>query len=101
VNADQFIAARVSSHTKQQLRALAQREHVSESALLKRLLETAFQFAGMANPVEPEPPRPGSRAARLYVRVHPDDQLLLTERAAARGNRFLRLPVPQARALSS
>ena len=39
MSADQFIAARVSSETKARLRVLAQRQQLSESALLKRLID--------------------------------------------------------------
>lgn len=85
MSADQFIAARVSSETKSQLRSLAQRQQLSESALLKRLLEATLQVADNLRPAAPDQPRRGTRIARLYVRLRPDDQLLLTERAAARG----------------
>jgi hypothetical protein len=85
VNADQFIAARVSAETKRQLRMLAERQQLSESALLKRLLETALMAAGpLAAEALDDPPKP-LRTGRLYVRLRPDDQLFLTERATARG----------------
>ena len=35
VNADRFIAARVSAETKARLRALAEQQHLTESGLLK------------------------------------------------------------------
>ncbi|MGC2460094.1 MAG: hypothetical protein WA446_03820 [Steroidobacteraceae bacterium] len=85
MSADQFIAARVSSETKSQLRALAQRQQLSESALLKRLLETTLQVDDNRCPADSDQPLQGTRGARLYVRLRPDDQLLLAERAAARG----------------
>jgi len=85
MSADQFIAARVSSETKSQLRALAQRQQLSESALLKRLLETTLQVDDNRCPADSDQPLQGTRGARLYVRLRPVDQLLLAERAAARG----------------
>ena len=39
MSADQFIAARVSSETKDRLKSLAAKRQLSESALLKDLLE--------------------------------------------------------------
>ena len=85
MNADQFIAARVSSVTKAQLRLLADRQQLSESALLKRLVEMTIHSAGDLRPNTAGPAGKGARAARLYVRLRPDDRLLLAERAAARG----------------
>jgi hypothetical protein len=86
VKADQFIVGRVSSETKARLRALAERELLSESALLRRLVELVLLKAGLA-PIITETPT-GARArrgARLMIRLRPDDQILLRERAAARG----------------
>jgi len=86
VNADQFIAARVSPETKARLRELAERQQLSESALLRRLVELMLQTAGgapiiTASPISTE----AARIARLMIRLRADDQLLLRERAAARG----------------
>ena len=60
------------------------RQQLSESALLKRLLEMTLQSAGdlPADYVDRVPDK--ARDARLYVRLQPDDRLLLAERAAAR-----------------
>jgi hypothetical protein len=80
------IQCRVSPQTKARLRALAQERQITESALLQRMVETALLQGGgisedeVATPVEPVP-----RGARLYVRLRPDDHLLLRERAVARG----------------
>jgi hypothetical protein len=86
VKADQFIVGRVSSETKARLRALAEKELLSESALLRRLAELVLLKAGLS-PILTESPtgaRP-RRGARLMIRLRPDDQILLRERAAARG----------------
>src|ERR1700722_14741048 len=86
MKADQFIVSRVSSETKARLRALAEKELLSESAMLRRLVEMVLLKAGLA-PIIAETPT-GARArrgARLMIRLRPDDQILLRERAAARG----------------
>jgi hypothetical protein len=80
-----FIAARVSSETKARLKVLAEQRQLSESALLKRLLELTFDGAAEPKLANPGSVRRVARAARLYLRRRPDDQLLLADRAAARG----------------
>jgi hypothetical protein len=82
--ADNFIAARVSSETKARLKTLAARRQLSESALLKDLLELTLSGATVPEIEDAERVRRVARVARLYVRLRPDDQLLLAERAAAR-----------------
>jgi hypothetical protein len=82
--ADQIIAARVPADTKARLKALAARRGVSESALLKDLLELTLGGSVMPEPDGAEPVVRTGRRARLYVRLRPDDQLLLRERAGAR-----------------
>ena len=84
VNADHFIVARVSSETKARLHALAEREQLSESALLRRLVEFVLLKAGLS-PIITEAStgaRP-LRTARLMIRLSRDDQILLRDRAAA------------------
>ena len=86
VNADQFIAARVSSETKARLRALAEQQHLTESGLRKHFVELMLQAGSppaaspMAGADDPAP-----RGTRLTIRLRPDDRMLLRERAAARG----------------
>jgi hypothetical protein len=82
--ADQFIAARVPADTKARLKASAARRGVSESALLKDLLELTLGGSVMPEHDGAEPVARAGRRARLYVRLRPDDQQLLMERAAAR-----------------
>lgn len=81
----QFIAARVSPETKSRLKLLAEKRQLSESALLKRLLELTLDGTAEPSLGNPGGARRVARAARLYLRLRPDDQLLLAERAAARG----------------
>jgi hypothetical protein len=80
-----LIAARVSPQTKARLAALANAQQLTESAFLKRLVESAFQVMSPPSSEAIAPMQPRDRSARLYVRLRDDDRLLLRERAAARG----------------
>jgi len=82
--ATHLIAARVSSETKAQFRSLAERQQMTESALLKRMVDLAVRSVDQSDAHVLRPTHRQLRGARLYVRLHPDDQLLLSERAAAR-----------------
>jgi hypothetical protein len=84
MSADQFIAARVSTETKARLRAVAAREHLSESAFLKRLIDRALPPASDADALAPADDL-APRDARLSIRLRPDDVLLLRARAEGRG----------------
>ena len=80
-----FIAARVTPEMKSQLRRLAEREQITESALVRQLLEVVLRTSAVGGtPLLDEKPTP-NRDIRLYVRLDPSDRLLLKERAAARG----------------
>jgi hypothetical protein len=94
MNTTQFLKTRVPAETKALIRAAAEREYVTESIWFRRAIEHALltQSGASASPT-PQPFRDrrgrdnekhGGRA-RLYVRLRPDDWLLLRERAAARG----------------
>jgi hypothetical protein len=88
MNADQLIVARVSSETKARLRTLAERQCVSESAFIRRLVELVLLKAGLSPIITETPSGARSRrGSRLMIRLRPDDQILLRERAAARGMR--------------
>lgn len=69
---------------KTRLRVLAEQRQISESALLKRVLEMTLE--GVSEPLvnNHSHVRKTGRDARLYVRLWPEDQLLLAERAATR-----------------
>jgi hypothetical protein len=75
----------VSEDTKQRFAAIAHQEGLSESALLKRMVTLMLQSTSPARLVEVGTPERVTRGARLSVRVPPEDQLLLKERALARG----------------
>lgn len=79
-----LIAARVSPETKAKFRALAEQQQMTESALLKQFIELTLRRVGHADADVLRSPGRRLRAARLYVRLHPEDQWLLRERAAAR-----------------
>jgi hypothetical protein len=82
---ESLIRCRVSSETKSLLQALASQKGLSESAIVRQLIETVVGMASTATAaVVPEPYRE-LRAARLYVRLRPDDRLLLSDRATRRG----------------
>lgn len=82
--ADAFIQCRVTSETKTLIHALASREQITESALVRQLLETVLRTTtGGVTPAAGRSERV-TRDARLSVRLAPDDRMLLTERAAAR-----------------
>ena len=87
MGADAFIQCRVTPAVKTLVRELAKRENITESALVKQLLETVLRTSALAGfPKIEELDRP-NRDARLYVRLDLEDRLLLTDRAAARGIR--------------
>jgi hypothetical protein len=81
-----LIAARVTPETKNRLRAIAQERQLTESALLKRIVENALSPPlGMAAETLIHPVEQVARGTRLYVRLRPEDHLLLRERATGRG----------------
>lgn len=83
--AEAFIQCRVTSETKVLIRALADQQQITESALVKRLLEMVLHSAATLGIPKSEPVDRAGRDARLYVRLDPNDRLLLRERAASRG----------------
>jgi hypothetical protein len=99
--ASEFVKARLPLQLKQRVQAVAQRQLLSESAWLKRLVvrelhaadgvETgsssdacpAVQGAGCRSSKD----QSGACSSRVYVRLREDDRLLLEARAEARGMR--------------
>lgn len=76
----------VSNEAKRRFSKAAARQSLSESALLKRLVEQMLASAEIDDTAEPIAP-PDPRDARLTVRLVPEDRALLRERAAARSMR--------------
>ena len=74
----------ISSDLRQRFAAEAARQGLSESALLKILVERAL--AGTTTEIAAvDTPAPIARGARVTVRLLPEDRALLAERANARG----------------
>lgn len=83
--ADAFIQCRVPSEIKSLVRALAERRGITESRLIKQLLEVVLRAAALADVPAAAPPHKVSRETRLYVRLAAEDWRLLKERSSARG----------------
>jgi hypothetical protein len=85
MNGSTHLSTWVSVETKQRFGALAGQLGLSESALLKRLVDLNLQCArGAENAAVPAPPVKLGRNSRLYVRLRSEDHLILRERAAGR-----------------
>jgi hypothetical protein len=98
--ATEFVKARLPLDLKQRVKAIADRQLLSESAWLKRLVvrevlatdgERAARPGSVAGGRDGGGHRPreraSSRSGRVYVRLRTDDRLLLEARAEARGMR--------------
>jgi len=84
--AEAFIHCRVPAATKTALSAVARHQGLTDSALLKRMIDLALQSATAVPAVTAAAlGDPGPRPSRLMVRLQADDRMLLRERAAARG----------------
>jgi hypothetical protein len=86
MNDGRHLMAWVSKETKARFAAVARQQGISDSGLLKRLVELMLRSTDPVSydartSVEPEP----TRSTRLTVRLRPDDEMLLRARAAARG----------------
>src|SRR5208283_1907697 len=75
----------VTRETKDRFAAVARHQGLSDSAMLKRLVDLMLQGASAAEVGTPGGAERASRDSRLTVRIRRDDQMLLHERAAARG----------------
>jgi hypothetical protein len=86
MNGGTHLATWVSSETKARFTAAARLQGLSDSALLKRLVDLTLQTAGAAGDLESAPAaRQGAPTARLTMRLRPDDLLLIRERDSSRG----------------
>ena len=82
--ADSLITARVTSEMKERFAAVARYQALSESALLKRLVEAALLTVTAVQPQVTEAVEPVPVGGKISVRLRADDLLLLRERAKAR-----------------
>jgi predicted DNA binding CopG/RHH family protein len=80
-----FVAARVTPEMKILLRTLAEREQITESALVRQLLEVMLRMSAKEGFPKLDALEEVSRDARLSIRLATEDRLLLCERATARG----------------
>ena len=98
--ASEFVKARLPSDLKRRVKAHSERQLLTESAWLKRLVIKELQATdggqagvpGDSVPVAASGHRQqlrehGQRSGRIYVRLRHEDELLLAARAAARGMR--------------
>jgi hypothetical protein len=83
--ADAFIQCRVTLEMKTLVRALAKREQITESALVKQLLDVVLRTSALTGVTKTDTLDKVNRDVRLYVRLDPEDRLLLTNRATVRG----------------
>jgi hypothetical protein len=82
---DALVRCRVSSDTKALLQSIAAREQITESALIRQLLETLVRTSATESPASGKSDDTELRAERLSIRLSPEDRLLLFDRASARG----------------
>jgi hypothetical protein len=80
---DTLVRCRVSAQTKALLQNIAAREHLTESALVRQLIETLVRSSSADSGGDAL--ARGSRGERMSIRLAPDDRQLLVERSAARG----------------
>ena len=80
-----LIACRVTPETKARVRRLAERDGITESALLRQFLDVVLRTADLDARPTITPPDRVNRQARVNVRLEPEDWRLLRERAKARG----------------
>ena len=83
--AEAFVQCRVTAEIKTLLRVLAERERITESALVRQLLEVMLRMSAKEGFSTLSTLEKVSRDARLSVRLAPEDRILLSGRATARG----------------
>jgi predicted DNA binding CopG/RHH family protein len=83
--AEAFVQCRVTAEVKTLLRVLAEREQITESALVRQLIEVMLRMSAKDGFPKLDTLDMVSRDARLSVRLAPEDRILLSGRATARG----------------
>ncbi|MFC4314986.1 hypothetical protein ACFPN2_38365 [Steroidobacter flavus] len=79
-----LISAHVSAEMKARFRSLAEQQEITEAVLLKQLVDSAVGSAGVIDAGCLKPSERRGKGTRTYALLHPDDKLLLKERAASR-----------------
>jgi predicted DNA-binding protein len=82
---DSLIRCRVSDEVKGLLQTIAAQRQITESALVRQLIETMVQMATDAKIADGAASKKVVRDTRLYIRLAPEDRVLLNDRATARG----------------
>lgn len=85
MDANTHLTTWISRACKERFATLAKAQGLSESALLRRLVEAALPADGRVDVHAIEPVDAVPASGRLSVRLRTDDLLLLRERAHARG----------------
>ena len=86
MSAEAFIHCRVPAATKAALGAVARHQGLTDSALLKRMIDLALQSTSAVPTLSAaDKGNHDPRLSRLTVRLRAEDQMLLRERASARG----------------
>jgi hypothetical protein len=85
--AEAFVQCRVTAEMKTLLRVLAEREQITESALVRQLLEVTLRMSAREGFPKLDAMERVSRDARLSIRLAPEDRVLLSDRATGRGMR--------------
>jgi len=80
-----LIRCRVSNEVRGLLKTVAAQRQITESALVRQLIEATVQMATVSVVADCDAPTSVVRDAWLYVRLAPEDRLLLSDRAKARG----------------
>ena len=78
-------AVRLSDEEKERLHAVAAAHGLTESALLKRTIDSIIDPARLQAAAISEQPSDGARLAKMMVCLHPDTRDQVAERARARG----------------
>jgi predicted DNA-binding protein len=81
---ESLIRCRVSDEVKGLLKTVAAQRQITESALVRQLIEATVQMTTVSKAADGVAPTSVVRDARLYVRLAPEDRLLLNNRAKAR-----------------
>jgi len=85
MSADAFIQCRVTPEMKTLVRALAEREQITEPALVKELLRVMLRTAALQGLPKLDALDRPNRDSPLYIRLEPEDRQLLAGRATQRG----------------
>src|SRR5882757_9755836 len=80
-----LISAHIAKDKKAHFALVAHHQGLSESALLKRLVDAALLSSTVVHSEVVEPVEPVAATGKISVRLRPDDLLTLRERATARG----------------